>query len=69
MSCPSEYIDLISKGGEHVSSLISPEFLVKTNPLKAWVDECLTCDESGLIPIGGKGSNKDPLTLYGSYLK
>lgn len=66
ISCPKEYIDLISKGGEQVSYQLSPNSLVKTNPLKAWVDECLIKDDYGKISIGGRGSDKN--TLYGSFI-
>lgn len=67
ITCPKEYINILSKGGEHVSYKLSPDSLVKTNPLKAWVDECLVRDPDGLgrISIGGRGSDKT--TLYGSF--
>lgn len=66
ISCPKEYIKILEQGGESITSKLSPNSLVKTNPLKVWVEECLTQDEGGKIPIGGKGSNKT--TLYGSFV-
>lgn len=66
ISCPKEYIRILSKGGEYVTHHLSPDSLIKTNPLKAWVDDCLVKDDYGKIPIGGRGSDKT--TLYGSFI-
>lgn len=66
ISCPKPYLDLLKQGGEHVTSLIDPDSLIKTNPIKAWVLERLVQDSNGTVKIGDIKSGLG--TLYGNYL-
>ena len=52
-------------GGEAVTKLINPESIMTTNPLRAWIEDCLVLNELSAVPIGNnKNDNK---TLYGHY--
>lgn len=66
LSCPSQCLELLSQGGEIATSLINPDSLVTTNPIKAWVQERLVQDSKSTVQIGGNGSGIE--TLYGNYI-
>jgi len=66
INCPSQCLELLSQGGEIATSLINPDSLVTTNPIKAWVQERLVQDSESTIQIGGNGSGIE--TLYGNYI-
>jgi len=66
LNCPSQCLEIISQGGEIATSLINPDSLVTTNPIKAWVLERLVQDSKSTIQIGGNGSGIE--TLYGNYI-
>lgn len=65
LNCPTEYIETLQKGGEAVTKLINPESIMTTNPLRAWVEDCLVLNEQSSIPIGNNKDNNT--TLYGHY--
>jgi phage/plasmid-associated DNA primase len=66
LNCPINFLELLHEGGEHATSLINPDSLIKTNPIKAWALERLVQDSKGLIKIGSNGSGLE--TLYGNYV-
>lgn len=66
LNCPNHFLELLHQGGEQATSLINPDSLVITNPIKAWVLERLVQDSKSLVKIGNNGSGLD--TLYGNYV-
>lgn len=65
LNCPNHFLELLHQGGEQATSLINPDSLVITNPIKAWAQENLVQDSEGFIKIGSNGSDKN--TLYGNF--
>lgn len=52
-------------GGEHTTSLINPESLILTNPIKAWINERLIQDKNSSVRIGNNALDSD--TLFGNF--
>jgi len=66
LTCPQEYIDLLSNGGSNITSMISQESIY-VNPLHVFVKDCLLQDPNQQIRLG---SNKlEAITLFGVYNK
>ena len=65
LTCPQEYINLLSNGGSEITSMISQESIY-VNPLNVFVKDCLIKDPNNKVRLG---SNKiDISTLFGTYL-
>lgn len=63
---PSQ-LEILSKGGEHATNLISPETLILTNPVKAWILERLVPDKNSSVKFALRGKGSDDTTLFGNF--
>jgi len=64
LTCPQEYIDLLSSGGSNITSMISQESIY-VNPLNVFVKDCLIKDPNKQISLGSNKINTS--TLFGIY--
>jgi len=64
LTCPQEYINLLSNGGSEITSMISQESIY-VNPLNVFVKDCLIKDPNNKVRIGSY--KLDTSTLYGTY--
>jgi len=67
LTCPQTYVELLSRGGDTLTSVLNYDNLINTHPLKVWASEWLTEDKYGKCQVGFAKSNTK--TLYGNYLK
>lgn len=67
LTCPHSYVEVLSRGGDTLTSVLNYENLINTHPLKVWATECLEEVKFGECPVGFAKSNTK--TLYGNYLK
>jgi hypothetical protein len=56
---------MLARGGEHTTSLINPESIIVTNPIKAWITERLIQDKNSSVRIGNNALDSD--TLFGNF--
>lgn len=66
LTCPEEYLSIISEGAEKATECLSPDSQLRTNPIKVWALEQLEEYPKGQIRIGNSADDKE--TLYGSYV-
>ena len=59
-------LEILRKGGEHTTSLLNPDTLILTNPIKVWALERLTPLQNSSLKIGLQ--TLDERTLYGNFL-
>ena len=65
LATPPSNLQILSRGGEHVTSLINPESLILTNPIKAWIFERIIQDKNSSVRIGNNALDSD--TLFGYF--